>query len=158
MHLVQIGEQLTVALLAGQVDAVTVYRNFEPYEVRAHGAQTVGFDYEANGVPPFDELIFVARTGAARDSRFVRFLRATEKGLALIRNHPAQGWAMFIAAHPDLDDPLDHSAWSATLPFFAADPCAFNAAQYGHFAQFLQQAGVIDKARPGGMYAEVIGP
>jgi putative hydroxymethylpyrimidine transport system substrate-binding protein len=156
VHMVQIGEQLTVALLAGQVDAVTVYRNFEPFELRQHGTDPIGFNYESSGVPQFDELIFVARPGADHDKRFARFLRATAKGVAYLQTHPEQSWSMFVAAHADLDDALNHDAWLATAPFFASDPFAFDAAQYDRFAQFLQQAGVVDKVRPGAGYAEQI--
>ena len=154
VHMVQIGEQLTVALLAGQVDAVTVYRNFEVTELHQHGADTVGFDYETHGVPTFDELIFVARPGAAKDSRFGRFLRATAKGVAYLRAHPAENWTAFAHAHPDLDDPTDHLSWFATLPYFAADPFILDLAGYDRFAHFLQQSGVIDLVKPATTYTE----
>ena len=139
VHMVQIGEQLTVALLAHQVDAVTVYRNFEPLELAAHGAKTIGFDYEAHGVPTFEELIFVARRPAAADTRFVRFLRATAKGAAYLRAHPDESWKVFAAPHPDMDDALDHASWFATLPYFARDPSAQDEAGYRAFGQFLQR-------------------
>jgi putative hydroxymethylpyrimidine transport system substrate-binding protein len=144
VHMVQIGEQLTVALLSHQVDAVTVYRNVEPFEIQAHGGSTIDFDYESHGVPRFDELIFVARADAARDPRFARFLRATAKGAAYLRAHPEECWAAFAAAHPDLNDTLDRQSWFATIPYFVADPFAFDAKQYADFERFLLKAGVID--------------
>ena len=137
VRMVQIGEQLTVALLAHQVDAVTVYRNFEPLELAAHGAKTIGFDYEAHGVPRFEELIFVAKRRAAPDTRFARFLRATAKGVAYLRTHPAESWSAFAAAHPDMDDTLDHDSWFATLPYFAPDPAAADPDEYRTFTEFL---------------------
>ncbi len=108
VKMVQIGEQLTVALLSHQVDAVSVYRNFEPLELRLHGAPTIGFDYETNGVPPFDDLIMVARAREAADPRLPRFLRATARGLAYLRAHPAEAWDLVRRAYPDLDDELNH--------------------------------------------------
>ena len=154
VHMVQIGEQLTVALLAEQVDAVTVYRNFEVPELHQHDAETVAFDYETHGVPEFDELIFAARSGSAKDSRFGRFLRATAKGVAYLRAHPAESWAAFAQALPDLDDPTDRLSWFATLPYFATDPFAMDLAGYDRFGRFLKQASVIDQVKPATSYSE----
>ena len=148
VHMVQIGEQLTVALLAKQVDAVTVYRNFETLELTEHGATPIGFDYETHGVPPFDELIYVARADAARDPRLTRFLRATAKGAAYLRAHPEESWKRFASDHPDLDDPLNHAAWFATLASFAPNPFEFNAPAYARFDQFLVSSGVLSKPTP----------
>ena len=148
VHMVQIGEQLTVALLAKQVDAVTVYRNFETLELKEHGAESLGFDYETHGVPRFDELIYVARANAAHDPRLVRFLRATAKGAAYLRAHPEASWKRFAADHPDLNDTLNHAAWYATLATFAADPFALDAAAYARFDRFLLTAGVVPKLTP----------
>jgi putative hydroxymethylpyrimidine transport system substrate-binding protein len=158
VQMVQIGEQLTVALLAGQVDAVTVYRNFETLELQAHGAAVMGFDYERYGVPDFDELIFVARAGAAADGRFVRFLRATAKGAAYLRAHPAESWLAFAKAHPELDDALNHESWFKTIPYFAADPFALDRAQYNRFATFLLDAGVVDTIKPASEYTVTLHP
>jgi putative hydroxymethylpyrimidine transport system substrate-binding protein len=143
VRMVQVGEQLTVALLSGQVDAVTVYRNFETIELAQHGAAPLDFDYEAHGVPSFEELIFVGRPPTPADTRFARFLRATGRGVAYLRAHPAQSWAAFAHAYPELDDALDHAAWIATLPYFAADPSAADPAQYARVEAFLRGAGVI---------------
>ncbi len=140
VHMVQIGEQLTVALLSHQVDAVSVYRNFEPLEVAQQGARVVQFDYEQNGVPPFEDLIFASRPVPPGDTRYARFLRATTRGLAYLRAHPAESWEMVRKTHPDLDDKLNHAAWEATLPYFAKD--AGEAASYTAFAEFLRATGI----------------
>ena len=139
VHMVQIGEQLTVALLSHQVDAVSVYRNFEPLEAAQHGTAVVQFDYERYGVPPFEDLIFASRPPAG-DTRYARFLRATTRGLAYLRAHPAESWEMVRKTYPDLDDPLNRAAWGATLPYFAQD--ASEAASYVTFAAFLRGAGL----------------
>ncbi len=140
VHMVQIGEQLSVALLSHQVDAVSVYRNFEPLELAQQGAGVVQFDYEKNGVPVFEDLMLASRPATQDDTRGARFLRATTRGLAYLRAHPAQSWDMVRRAHPDLDDPLNHAAWEATLPYFANDAAA--PANYDGFAAFLRRAGL----------------
>ena len=144
VQMVQIGEQLSVALLSHQVDAVSVYRNFEPLELRQHGADVVSFDYETNGVPPFADLIVIARPPAAGDTRQARFLRATTRGLALLRADPARCWDLVRLAYPDLDDALNHDAWTATLPYFARSALGADPEGEERFRQFMQRQG-----RPG---------
>jgi putative hydroxymethylpyrimidine transport system substrate-binding protein len=144
--MVQVGEQLTVSLLTHQVDAVTVYRNFETLELRENGARTNALDYESNGVPSFDELIFVVRRDAANDTRLPRFLHAIAEGEAYLKAHPQECWDNFAASHADLNNSLNHDAWFATLPYFASDPFALDAARYDRFADFLAKAGVIAAA------------
>jgi putative hydroxymethylpyrimidine transport system substrate-binding protein len=140
VHMVQIGEQLSVALLSHQVDAVSVYRNFEPLELERQGAGVLQFDYEKNGVPPFEDLMFASRPIPDGDTRYTRFLRATTRGLVYLRAHPAASWDMTRRMHPDLDNELNHAAWEATLPYFAAD--ARETADYAGFAAFLRGAGL----------------
>ncbi len=140
VRMVQVGEQLTVALLSDQVDAVSVYRNFEPLELARQGASVLQFDYERNGVPPFEDLMFASRPVPEADTRYARFLRATTQGMVYLRAHPRESWEMVRKTHPDLDDPLNAAAWTATLPYFAADAGA--PADYAGFAAFLRGAGL----------------
>jgi putative hydroxymethylpyrimidine transport system substrate-binding protein len=156
--MVQVGEQLSVSLLTHQVDAVTVYRNFESIELREHGAAIHGLDYESNGVPSFDELIYVVRRDAAGDPRLPRFLRAVAEATAYLRAHPAECWAAFAATHPDLDNALNRESWTVTLPYFAADPFALDGARYDRFARFLTDAGMIAAPPPLATYARVLAP
>ena len=51
---------------------------------------------------------------------------------------------MFMKAHPDLDDALNRAAFDATLPLFARDPVALDAARYDRFAAFLKENGLLD--------------
>ncbi len=158
VQVVQLGEQLTVALLSHQVDAVTVYRNVETLELQAHGATPLRFDYEDYGVPPFDELIFVARASMAGDTRLVRFLRATERGAAYLRAHPAESWSAAARATPDLGDALSHRSWLATIPYFATDMFALDSQQYVRFAAFLEASGVIGTTLPVAAYTRMLHP
>ncbi len=152
VQMVQIGEQLSVALLSHQVDAVSVFRNFEPIELTQHGAPTIGFDYETHGVPAYDELIFVARLPPAGDTRLARFLRATTRGLVFLHAHPDEGWRMIERAYPDLDDALNHAAYTATLPYFATSAVALDRARYDTFERFLYDHKLISAITPASSY------
>lgn len=143
VQMVDVGEQLAVSLLAGQVDAVTVYRNFETLELREHGADPVEFDYETHGVPWFDEMIFVCRTSLAGDPRLPRFLAAVAEGTARLRADPEGAWKTCVATQPDIDTKLNHAAWTATVPYFATDPFALDPVRYAAFAAFLAASHVI---------------
>ena len=156
VQVVQVGEQLSVALLSRQVQAVSVYRNFEPLELQLHGAPTVGFDYERNGIPPFDELILVARPGTTDDSRLARFLRATTRGLATLRAHPLESWDLIRKAYPELDDELNHAAWTATLPNFATTASDLDRSRYDGFERFMHEQGLVDTVLPVDSYTRTI--
>ena len=156
VQMVQVGEQLSVSLLTHQVDAVTVYRNFESFELREAGVQIHGLDYESNGVPSFDELIYVVRSDKAGDPRLPKFLRAVAEGAAYLRAHPQECWDKFAAEHPDMDNSLNHDSWFATIPYFAADPFALDSARYQRFGAFLAKAGVIETAPPISEYTRVL--
>ncbi len=156
VQMVQIGEQLSVALLSRQVQAVSVYRNFEPLELQLHGAPTVGFDYECHGIPPFDELILVARPGTTDDGRLVRFLRATTRGLATLRAQPVESWNLIRKAYPELDDDLNHAAWTATLPYFATSASDLDTARYDGFERFMRAQGLVDAVPPVDSYTRTV--
>ena len=156
VHMVNVGEQLTVALLTRQVDAVTVYRNFEILELRDQGAEPITFDYETNGVPWFDELILVTRAELAADPRLPRFLRALREAVATLRAGPHAAWALCAAGQADLSTPLNKAAWLATVPFFAIDPAALNIGRYDSFAAFLAKAGIIAPPPPASTYVRAV--
>jgi putative hydroxymethylpyrimidine transport system substrate-binding protein len=146
VHMIDIGEQLSVALLIGQVDAVTVYRNFELIQLRNAGAEPVSFDYETNGVPWFEELIFVTSPALASDPRLPRFLSAVQEGAARLRIDPEGAWKACSIQQTDLTTPLNHASWQATVPYFATDPFALDTGRYTKFAAFLAATHLIPQA------------
>lgn len=157
VQMVNVGEQLTIALMAEEVDAVTVYRNFEVLELKAQGADPLQFDYETHGVPWFDEMIFVTAPRLAADPRLPRFLRAVREATAMLRADPAGTWKNCSSASPDLDTDLNHAAWAVTIPYFAQDPATLNVARYDAFAAFLSRAGIIPAPPPARDYTRAIG-
>jgi putative hydroxymethylpyrimidine transport system substrate-binding protein len=157
VHMVNIGEQLTVALLTGQVDAVTVYRNFEILELREQGAEPIAFDYETNGVPWFDEMILVTRERLASDPRLPRLMNAIRHAVATLRADPLAAWRSCAATEADLNTSLNKAAWMASVPFFATDPAAVNLGRYDAFAAFLAKAGIIPPPRPASTYVTEVG-
>jgi len=147
VKIVSIGDQLVTSLLTHQVDAVPVVRTFESIELHEHGAPTTEFPFENYGVPQNDSFIFVVRKDRVHDPRIKRFLIAVAKGAAYLKAHPQQSYAMFIKAHPDLNNALNHDSWFASLPYFVSDPGALDRARYDTYADYLVRRRVLG-ARP----------
>lgn len=151
---VAINFALSQALLSRRVDATLgAFRNFELNQMAIAGEEGRPIYPEDEGVPPYDELIFIARKDTLEDTRYRRFLDALERGVHYLINHPKESWEAFIAAHPDLDDELNRRAWRDTIPRFALRPAALDTARYERFAQFLKGLGVIESVPPVGDYA-----
>ena len=154
LELVNVNFALTPALLSGQVDGVIgAFRNFELNQLELEGRPGRAFYPEEEGVPVYDELIFIANARHLEDDRLPRFLDAVEKGMLYLVNHPDESFALFIEGRPELDDELNRRAWADTLPRFALRPAALDQARYARFADFLAQQGLIEPAPPVETYA-----
>lgn len=149
VEMINVNFSLSPALMAGQVDAVIgAFRNFELNQMDIEGVPGRPFHVEEEGVPSYDELIFVARPEMADDPRLGRFLMAVTEATQYLINHPDESWEMFIAAHPELDDELNRRAWGDTIPRFALRPAAFDRGRYVRFADFLAEQGLIGTPPP----------
>jgi putative hydroxymethylpyrimidine transport system substrate-binding protein len=154
VELVNVNFALSPALLSGQVDAVIgAFRNFELNQLELEGRPGRAFYPEEEGVPAYDELIFIANTGALGDPRLPRFIDAIEAATLHILNHPDESFTLFVEGRPELDDKLNRRAWADTLPRFALRPAALDVARYARFAAFLEAQGLIDPPPPVDTYA-----
>jgi putative hydroxymethylpyrimidine transport system substrate-binding protein len=142
--LVNVNFSLSPALFAGQVDAIVGgFRNFELNQMAIEGKPGRAFFPEEEGVPAYDELIFIAARDRANDPRLGRFLDAVERGTTYMINHPEEAWALFIKGRPDMDTELNKRAWRDSLPRFAHSPRALDRARYTRFANFLKERGLV---------------
>lgn len=154
VELVNVNFALSPALMSGQVDAVIgAYRNFELTQLEIEGKEGTAFFPEENGVPIFDELIYVVNKDQTDDPRFVKFLAAVEAATIYLTNHPEEAWNAFIEAYPHLNDELNKRAWADTLPRFAKRPGSLDEGRYQRFAEFMAGAGLISKVVPVDTYA-----
>ncbi|HYE49111.1 MAG TPA: ABC transporter substrate-binding protein [Azospirillaceae bacterium] len=142
--LVNVNFALSPALLAGQVDAtIGGFRNFELNQMAIEGHAARAFYPEEHGVPPYDELIYVAHRDRLKDPRLARFLAAVEKGALYLVNHPEESWGLFVKGRAELDNELNKRAWAATLPRFSHAPAALDEGRYRRFAEFLKGRGLL---------------
>lgn len=155
VKLINLNMDAASALLSHKIDgAMTIYRNYELLELRQQGAETLTFKPEEHGVPAYDELIVLANAGtAATDPRIGKFLHGLNEGVAYLRAHPETVWQAFIKAYPELNTPLNHQAWQATLPLFASDAGRFDEARYQAFAHYMLDNKLIDQVAPLSRYS-----
>lgn len=147
VELINVNFALTPSLISGKVDAtIGGFRNFEHMQMKQEGAAARAFFPEENGVPVYDELIYVTRSEMLKDDRLKRFLGAVEEGAIWMTNHPDEAWQLFIKAYPNLDDALNRQAWIDTLPRFAKRPAALDHERYARFGAFLAENGLIKQA------------
>jgi putative hydroxymethylpyrimidine transport system substrate-binding protein len=155
--LINVNFALTSALVSGQVDAVVGgFRNFEATELELAGKKATTFYPEENGVPAYDELIFVAAKARIDDPRLPRFVTAVEKATLWMSNHPQEAWEIVRKADAKLDDELNRRAFFDTLPRFAKRPGALDVGRAERLAAFLKARGLIDKTLPVGDYAVTV--
>ena len=152
--LINVNFALTTALVSGEVDAVVGgFRNFEATELELAGKKGRAFFPEENGVPAYDELIFVAAKAKASDPRLPRFVHAVEKATLWMKNHPAEAWAMVEKSDGKLADELNRRAFFDTLPRFADRPGALDTGRTERLAAFLKARGLLDTLPPVESYA-----
>lgn len=139
---INIGWSISPALMSGQVDGVIgAFRNFELNQLQIEGSEGRCFYPEAEGIPAYDELIYVANPDRMDAQVIARFLDATERATGFILNHPDQAWEIFAATAAELQTELNTRAWGDTWPRFATRPAALDAGRYARFEEFLAQRG-----------------
>lgn len=149
IELVNVNWSLSPSLMSGQVDAVIgAFRNFELNQMEIEGVGGKCFYLEEEGLPAYDELIYVANPETMDPETVRRFLAATERATQFIVNHPQESWEIFSGTSAELRDELNERAWADTIPRFALRPEALDEGRYERFEAFLNTAGLIDGTRP----------
>jgi len=149
IELVNVNWSLSPALMSKQVDAVIgAFRNFELNQMKIEGVPGRCFYLEEEGLPAYDELIYIANPERMDKRKIARFLAATEKATQYIVNHPVESWKTFSGTARELQDELNQLAWQDTFPRFALRPAALDAGRYARMEAFLDDAGLIDGQLP----------
>ncbi|QIE41469.1 ABC transporter substrate-binding protein [Rhodobacteraceae bacterium SC52] len=147
--LVNVNWSLSPALMAGQVDAVLgAFRNFELNQMDIENVPGTCFYLEENGIPAYDELIYVANPDTMDADKIRRFLAATELATQYIVNNPDAAWEVFSGTARELQDELNTRAWADTWPRLSLTPAGLDSGRYAKFEAFLHEAGLIDNIRP----------
>ena len=149
VELINVNFSLSPALMSKQVDAVIgAFRNFELNQMDIENVPGRCIYIEEEGVPAYDELIYVVNPDRMDRDMLARFMRATELATQYIINNPEESWEVFAATSKELQNELNRRAWRDTLPRFALRPAAFDAGRYLAFQDFLAEAGLISETVP----------
>ena len=149
VELVNVNWSLTPSLMSGQVEATLgAFRNFELTQMALAGGKGRCFHVEEEGLPAYDELIFLANSESLNRDEVARFMQAIEKATHYMLNHPEEAKATFAAHAPDLGDALNAAAWDDTFGRFALSPAALDEGRYARFETFLLEAGLIKDILP----------
>jgi len=121
-----VGFDFSRPMIAGRVDATLgAFWNYEGVDLERRGRKPTILRMDQLGVPTYAELIFVARRGdldADGASLMRRFLQATARGHARLRENPAGGVDALMKASSGLERGLQEAVVKATLPvFFPSD-------------------------------------
>lgn len=136
------------ALLTGNIDAITGgMRNVEPILMKLHGHPARLFYPEKNGIPPYDELIFVTNKQHANDPRLKQFFIALKKGTHYLKKHPQTTWKAFAKAYPEKGE-MSRLAWFASIPYFSQNPTECDDKKYNTLMLFMWQHHFISRKIP----------
>jgi putative hydroxymethylpyrimidine transport system substrate-binding protein len=149
VELVNIGFNLTPALISGQVDAsLGAFWTHEPILAAQEGYATEMLRVDDWGVPPYYELVIAAseETVADRPDLVERFLRATRRGYEDAIADPAAAIAALQAASPDLDVPVEEEGIALLIPVWTTGDVPFGtqtAERWDAYAAWMTDRGLI---------------
>ena len=151
-----VGFDLTPALLTKKVDATLgSFWNYEGTDLRLRKRDPRIIRVDEAGVPPYDELVFVAseETVEEKGDQIRGFLGALARGVRDLRADPKRGLDALLAANRDLDPRLQREVLKATLPLYAPPkgrPFGWQEPrEWTAFGDFMRDAGLIQKGAAG---------
>ncbi len=116
---VDVGFNLIGAMLSKRVAATLgAFWNIEGVQLRQQKHRPRMMPVDRAGVPPYDELVLVARneTVSRNGAMIRRFIGALQRGTRTARANPQTGVAALRAANPKLSKKLATATVAATLP------------------------------------------
>jgi putative hydroxymethylpyrimidine transport system substrate-binding protein len=151
-----VGFNLVPALLTGKVDAILGgFWNYEAIDLAQRNKHPRVLKIEDAGVPPYDELVFVANADALdQNGPLIRqFIEALARGAVQLKRDPAAGVGALTNASRDLDPKLQTASVKATLPYFLPRPGHpygwLDARAWARFARWMQDNRLIQSGAQG---------
>jgi putative hydroxymethylpyrimidine transport system substrate-binding protein len=150
-----VGPRLLTALLARRVDAVLgAAWNRQALALGQRGRRPGVIRIDEAGVPPYDELVFVANADALeREGGGIRaFVAALARGEQDLRRNPDRALRALLADERGLSARLERESLRVTLPLFSPargrpygwqDPGEWDA-----FAEWMRDSGLIGDTDP----------
>ena len=120
---VTLGQQISQALLADQVDFIAMLPTWEGIEVEMKGAELNYMPYRDYCLPDAYHLVYISSEATIRDKpeAIRRFLAATQRGYEYAVKNPSEAISILLAAAPDLNPDLVRASEDRLAPYFIAD-------------------------------------
>jgi putative hydroxymethylpyrimidine transport system substrate-binding protein len=156
-----LGFGLVPALVSHKVDAILGgYWNYEGVQLRLAKKHPHILRLEQLGVPTYDELVLVANADGLDQNqegdKIHRFLGALARGVKFLKSDQGAAVDALLKANPDLDPALQRASVKVTLPAFlppAGKPFGWqDAAQWGAFATWMHQNGILGRDNATGAF------
>jgi putative hydroxymethylpyrimidine transport system substrate-binding protein len=151
-----VGFNLVPTLLTGKVDAILGgFWNYEAIDLEQRKKHPKVIRIEDAGVPPYDELVFVANADALEQNGPLirRFIQALAAGATQLKRDPAAGVDALVKANPDLDRKLQAASVKATLPYFLPEndrPYGWqDPRRWARFGEWMQENSLIESGAAG---------
>lgn len=145
IELISVGFNTMIALVAGNVEAIGAFRNYEVLQLEELGYEPIFFPQEDYCVPTTYELLLVAHPNfileAASDA--AAFLRAFVRGIEWTMAHPEDALALFFDRFPELDDELNRRSFEQTLPLYAVGAYHADDAVWEAMQAYLVENGLM---------------
>ena len=143
VKLVQLQYGLAPALATKSVDAVMIFRNVEPLQLKRMGLETRLFPVEMHGMPDHEALIFICQKDSPKILQ--PFVQATNRALESIRNNPEGAWNKVKSYNNTLEKPLNFDIWKITKDLFPHTIQAKNEDKLLKYIGFLKQNMYLTK-------------
>jgi putative hydroxymethylpyrimidine transport system substrate-binding protein len=158
-----VGFDLSPALLTKKVDATLgAFWNYEGTDLRLRKRDPQIIRVDEAGVPPYDELVFVASEEAVEKKGDVirGFLGAVARGRSDLGRDPKRGLDALLRQNRDLDPRLQREVLKVTLPLYAPPkgrPFGFqDPREWQAFGKFMRDAGLISRGAEGAFTNELL--
>jgi putative hydroxymethylpyrimidine transport system substrate-binding protein len=122
---INVGANLVPSLVSGRVDAILGgYWNYEAVQLAQLGKRPSVIRMNQVGVPSYDELVLVTRTGLLEQHPDIlrRFVQAVGRGYESVRSDPAGAVANLVRLNPGLNQRLQLASVRAALPAYFPSP------------------------------------
>lgn len=142
---VNVGFTILPALVSGNVDAVMgPFKTYETVAMKQHGYTAEFFELEKNGIPDYEELIFVtgSTTLAKKERAIGKFVKALRLAMEKLEADPEGALQRYLGALPEADVTVETQAFKLTRPYFAGQN-THDPAKWQAFADFALEYGLI---------------
>lgn len=147
-EMINVGFNTMIALVAGNVDVIGAFRNYEVLQLEELGYEPVFFPQEDYCVPMTYELLLVAHPDfvVERKEAAAGFLRALNRGIDWTIAHPMEALTQFFERFPEQDDELNRRSFEQTLPLYAVGTNHADEGVWDTMQSYLVEHGLMEQS------------